>query len=72
MYAGHLSAEPNVAALPDTTVYAHLYFVMIKARRSADKERVMFWFNVRTLSDRFDQHSSLFHRADPAALPLMV
>ncbi|KAI0310432.1 alpha/beta-hydrolase [Amylostereum chailletii] len=45
VYAGHLLAEPNAASLPDTTLAAHLYFVLVKARRSADKERVLFWFN---------------------------
>lgn len=45
IYAGHLNADPGAARLPDTTVTAHLYFVLIKARRTADKERVIFWFN---------------------------
>ncbi|KAI0068606.1 alpha beta-hydrolase [Artomyces pyxidatus] len=45
IYAGHLSADPHAASLPATTVTAHLYFVLIKARRTADKERLMFWFN---------------------------
>lgn len=45
IYAGHLNADPNAARLPDTTVTAHIYFVLVKARRTADKERIMFWFN---------------------------
>ena len=46
IYAGHLNADPGAARLPDTTVTPHLYFVLIKARRTADRERIMFWFNV--------------------------
>lgn len=46
IYAGHLNADPDLARLPDTTVTPHLYFVLIKARRTADKERILFWFNV--------------------------
>ncbi|KAI0268162.1 alpha/beta-hydrolase [Gloeopeniophorella convolvens] len=45
IYAGHLGADPGAANLPDTTVTANLYFVLIKARRAADRERIMFWFN---------------------------
>ncbi|TFY75442.1 hypothetical protein EWM64_g8571 [Hericium alpestre] len=45
IYAGHLSADPQASTLPDTTVSAHLYFVLIKARRTADRERILFWFN---------------------------
>ncbi|KAI0053671.1 alpha/beta-hydrolase [Auriscalpium vulgare] len=45
IYAGHISADPDASKVPATTVTAHLYFVLVKARRSADKERVMFWFN---------------------------
>jgi len=48
IYAGHLNADPGAARLPDTTVTSHLYFVLIKARRTADKERILFWFNVST------------------------
>jgi hypothetical protein len=46
IYAGHLNADPGVARLPDTAVTSHLYFVLIKARRTADMDRIMFWFNV--------------------------
>ncbi|KAI9513301.1 alpha/beta-hydrolase [Russula earlei] len=45
IYAGHLNADPAAARLPPTTVTSHLYFVLIKARRTADKERIIFWFN---------------------------
>ncbi|KAI0254801.1 carboxypeptidase KEX1 [Lactifluus subvellereus] len=45
IYAGHLNADPGAAKLPNTTVTAHLYFVLIKARRIADRERIVFWFN---------------------------
>ncbi|KAI0307074.1 carboxypeptidase KEX1 [Multifurca ochricompacta] len=45
IYAGHLNADPGAARLPNTTVTAHIYFVLIKARRTADKERIIFWFN---------------------------
>ena len=47
MFAGHIPSDPDAAILPSTTVYAHTFFLMIKARRRADKERIMFWFNVR-------------------------
>ena len=46
IYSGHLSSDPEAASLPPTTVSAHLFFVLVKARRTADRERVMFWFNV--------------------------
>lgn len=46
IYAGHLNADPNAARLPDTTVASHLYFVLIKPRRTADRERIIFWLNV--------------------------
>ncbi|THH18196.1 hypothetical protein EW146_g2731 [Bondarzewia mesenterica] len=45
IFAGHLSADPDVASLPATAVTAHLYFVLVKARRTADRERILFWFN---------------------------
>jgi len=47
MFAGHIPSDPDAASLPPTTVYAHTFFLMIKPRRRADKERIMFWFNVR-------------------------
>ena len=46
IYAGYLPSDPNASSAPATELTAHLYFVMIKARRTADKERIMFWFNV--------------------------
>ena len=52
MFSGHIPSDPDAAALPSTTVYAHTFFFMIKARRRADKERIMFWFNVRSLCSR--------------------
>lgn len=58
IYAGHLNADPGAAKLPDTTVTAHLYFVLIKARRTADRERIIFWFNVSiTYNPRCSQSS---------------
>ncbi len=49
IYAGHLNADPGAAILPDTAVTSHLYFILIKARRTADRERIMFWFNVSVM-----------------------
>jgi carboxypeptidase D len=48
VYSGHISSDPEASSLPQTTVSAHIFFVMVKARRTADKERIMFWFNVRS------------------------
>ena len=45
VYAGHLPSDPNAASLPSSEVTAHLYFILVKARRTADKERILFWFN---------------------------
>lgn len=47
VYAGHLPSDPK-APTPEHSkdVTAHLYFVYTKARRTADRERVIFWFNV--------------------------
>ncbi|KAF5321764.1 hypothetical protein D9619_000585 [Psilocybe cf. subviscida] len=45
MYGGHLSADPDIAQASPTDVTAHLYFFMVKNRRTADKERLLFWFN---------------------------
>lgn len=67
IYAGNLAADPDVPMLPSTTVYAHLFFVLVKARRTADKERVMFWFNVRhryfssTISDQLCREDQDVH-----------
>jgi carboxypeptidase D len=49
IYSGHLSSDPDASRLPDNMVTAHLFFVLVKARRSADKERMLFWFNVSTV-----------------------
>ncbi|KAG6832352.1 Cell death protease [Tephrocybe sp. NHM501043] len=45
IFAGHLLADPNAAQAKSTDVISHLYFVMVKNRRIADKRRIMFWFN---------------------------
>ncbi|KAF9534583.1 alpha/beta-hydrolase [Crepidotus variabilis] len=45
LYGGHLSADPNATRASPTDVTAHLYFFMVKNRRTADKQRVVFWFN---------------------------
>ncbi|KAF8969392.1 pheromone-processing carboxypeptidase KEX1 [Flammula alnicola] len=45
MFGGHLSADPNITRALSTDVTAHLYFFMIKNRRTADRERLVFWFN---------------------------
>ena len=48
IYAGYLPSDPNALTAPDNAITAHLYFVLVKARRTADKERLIFWFNVRS------------------------
>lgn len=53
IWAGHLSSDPNVTNVPATEVTPHLYFVLTKARRTSDKERVIFWFNVSMLPDTY-------------------
>ncbi|KAJ7098658.1 Alpha/Beta hydrolase protein [Mycena belliarum] len=45
IFAGHLPSDPDAAKVDAKTVTAHLYFVMVKNRRVADKKRIMFWFN---------------------------
>ncbi|KAG1752379.1 alpha beta-hydrolase [Suillus paluster] len=45
IYAGHILSDPDAASAASTDILAHLFFVMVKARKSADKERLMFWFN---------------------------
>ncbi|ELU38368.1 KEX1 protein [Rhizoctonia solani AG-1 IA] len=46
VYAGHLPSDPKPpSAEHSKDVQAHLYFVYTKARRTADRERVIFWFN---------------------------
>ncbi len=58
MYGGHLSSDPNATNASPTDVTAHLYFFMVKARRTADKERILFWLNVSPL------YFGLFKRLD--------
>lgn len=50
IFSGHLSADPEASKAPATDVISHLFFVLIKARRTADKERIVFWLNVRMRS----------------------
>ncbi|KAF7302245.1 Carboxypeptidase [Mycena indigotica] len=45
IFSGHISSDPNEDKVDSKTVTAHLFFVMIKNRRIADKKRIMFWFN---------------------------
>ncbi|KAJ7682213.1 Alpha/Beta hydrolase protein [Mycena polygramma] len=45
IFAGHLPSDPDASKYDSKTVTAHLYFVLVKNRRVADKKRVMFWFN---------------------------
>ncbi|TFK22357.1 pheromone-processing carboxypeptidase KEX1 [Coprinopsis marcescibilis] len=45
IYSGHLAAEPNMTRVASNDVTAHLFFVLVKNRRVADKQRVVFWFN---------------------------
>ena len=46
MYGGHIPADPNNAAASSNAITAHLYFFMVKNRKTADKDRIIFWFNV--------------------------
>lgn len=46
MYGGHLSSDPRAATAPEDQITPHIYFFMLKARRLADRERIVFWFNV--------------------------
>ncbi|KAF8728319.1 hypothetical protein AX14_006791 [Amanita brunnescens Koide BX004] len=46
IYAGNLLSDPKADSRSSPTeVFAHLFFVVVQNRRTADKERVMFWFN---------------------------
>ncbi|KAM6496201.1 Alpha/Beta hydrolase fold [Amanita muscaria] len=46
IYAGNLLSDPRATSQSSSTeVFAHLYFVLVQNRRTADRERVMFWFN---------------------------
>ncbi|GAB1523704.1 Cell death protease [Rhizoctonia solani] len=53
VYAGHLPSDPKPpSAEHSKDVQAHLYFVYTKARRTADRERVIFWFNNREINSK--------------------
>ncbi|KAL1741598.1 Alpha/Beta hydrolase protein [Schizophyllum fasciatum] len=41
IYAGHIPSDPD----EDREVQSHLYFFLVKNRRTADKNRILFWFN---------------------------
>ncbi|KAF8231386.1 alpha/beta-hydrolase [Tricholoma matsutake] len=45
IFAGQLSADPNVSSSQSVDLSPHLFFVMVKNRRTADRQRLMFWFN---------------------------
>ncbi|KAF7332638.1 Carboxypeptidase [Mycena kentingensis (nom. inval.)] len=45
IFAGHVSSDPNEDKVDSKTVTSHLFFVLVKNRRVADKKRIMFWFN---------------------------
>ena len=72
IFSGHLPSDPNAADAPETEIIPHLFFFMIKNRRIADKERIIFWFNVRpaSLSD-FVLYVIPFSRVDKDALRSM-
>lgn len=44
VWSGHLLAEPYKGEV-SKDVQAHLFFLLLKARRSADKRRLIFWLN---------------------------
>ena len=47
IFAGNILSDPRATSHSSSTeIFAHLYFVLVENRRSADKERIMFWFNV--------------------------
>ncbi|KIY70377.1 alpha/beta-hydrolase [Cylindrobasidium torrendii FP15055 ss-10] len=45
IFAGHIPSDPNAQNAAETEVTPHLFFVLVKNRRAADRERVLFWFN---------------------------
>lgn len=49
IFAGHIVSDPDAKPPPSKDVSAHLYFVLTKARRTADRERLIVWFNVRDM-----------------------
>jgi hypothetical protein len=46
IHAGNLPSDPAKRDIAAKGKGAHLYFVKVKNRRAADRERIMFWFNV--------------------------
>lgn len=50
MYGGHISSDPHAATAPEDQITPHIYFFMLKARRLADRKRIVFWFNVGDFS----------------------
>jgi len=50
IYAGEIMSDPTIAAsnaVPDPKVIdPHIFFVLVRARKSSDRERIIFWFNV--------------------------
>lgn len=47
IYAGHLPSDPSGSIpTPAKKLIEHLYFVLLKSRWSADKERLVIWLNV--------------------------
>ncbi|GJJ07331.1 hypothetical protein Clacol_001532 [Clathrus columnatus] len=45
IYAGHIPSDPSRRNPSSTEVTPHIFFLLLKARRSADRERIVFWFN---------------------------
>ncbi|KDQ08864.1 hypothetical protein BOTBODRAFT_179499 [Botryobasidium botryosum FD-172 SS1] len=45
IFAGHLPSEATPHSASSTEIISNLYFVLTKARRSADRERLIIWFN---------------------------
>ncbi|KAJ8594013.1 carboxypeptidase KEX1 [Rhizopogon salebrosus TDB-379] len=45
IYAGHILSDPDADSAGPTDILAHLFFVLVKARKVSDRERLMFWFN---------------------------
>ncbi|KAF8316977.1 alpha/beta-hydrolase [Cantharellus anzutake] len=45
VWAGNLNSDPNAKPEPTNEVSAHIFFVLTKARRIADRERLIIWFN---------------------------
>jgi hypothetical protein len=73
IFAGHISSDPDAKKAGPTDVTAHLFFTLVKARRSGDKERIMFWFNVRlTAPIGFRLLNSFYSRVVRDARHLMV